>query len=330
VLKRWCNFKSRREAWGSDDMKSPVFVLSTGRCGTLALQRFLQRSQQIEAFHRYRGRAAKYRNDMSFVLEQNYAYYHVLKSPDSGGKKRRFVVGNLQRCRRALIQRLHQEGKGFVELNHEFSPFGPLLAEAFPDAKFVHLIRNPRSVVSSFMQKLAPTPMSLPAFMGTRYSIVGQYVLRYGHIERLAKLAPSLVQDFVASHRFDTHLHPFEWVNRKWQENREMPSFEKTCWYWNEINGLTVEFFHRLTEERKHRMYFEEIFEPEPNEAQQTFLDFFGVGDLAVEELAAFSQVKVNVKQVRNPFPSPEEWDEGMVRVMNHYCQGTMQQIGYS
>jgi hypothetical protein len=311
-------------------MKRAVFVLSTGRCGTLALQRFLRRSDQIEAFHRYRGRKAKYQNDMSFVLEQNYAYYQVLKSPDSGAKRRRFVVENLQRCRSALIQRLQQEGKRFIELNHEFSPFGPLLAEAFPEAKFVHLVRDPKAVVSSFMRKFAPTPMSLPAFMGTRYSIVGQYVLRYGRIERLAKLAPSSVRDFVASHRFDTHLHPFEWVNGKWQENQEMPPFEKTCWYWNEINGLIVEFFQQLVEVRKHRIYFEEIFEPEPNEAQQMFLDFVGVGDLTVEELAAFFQSKVNVKQVRDPFPSPEEWNEDMERVMNRYCQRAMQQLGYS
>jgi len=311
-------------------MTSPVFVLSTGRCGTLALQRVLQRSHQIEAFHRYRGRKAKYRNDMSFVLEQNYAYYHVLKSPDNSATQRWFVVRNLRRCRSALIRRLQREGRGFVEFNHEFAPFGPLLAEAFPEAKFVHLVRNPRSVVSSFMQKFVPTPMSLPAFMGTRYSIVGQYVLRYGRIERLAKLAPSSVRDFVSSHRFDTHLHPFEWVNGKWQENQEMSPFEKTCWYWNEINWLIIEFFQQLTEVRKRRIYFEEIFEPAPNEAQQMFLDFVGVDDLSVEELAAFFQSKVNVKQARNPFPSPKEWDEGMVRVMNRYCQRTMQQLGYS
>ncbi|MFQ6096042.1 MAG: hypothetical protein ACE5NN_07850, partial [Candidatus Bathyarchaeia archaeon] len=67
-------------------MNSPIFVLSTGRCGTLWFQRFLQRSNEIEAFHRYRGRKSKYRNDMSFVLEQNHAYYHVVRNLDPDPK----------------------------------------------------------------------------------------------------------------------------------------------------------------------------------------------------------------------------------------------------
>ena len=40
-------------------MNGPTFVLSTGRSGTLALQRFLRRSKRVEAFHRYRGRRDK-------------------------------------------------------------------------------------------------------------------------------------------------------------------------------------------------------------------------------------------------------------------------------
>jgi len=46
---------------------------------------------EFEAFDRYRGRGSKYRNDMSFVLEQNYAYYNVLRDPDCDLRIKRFI-----------------------------------------------------------------------------------------------------------------------------------------------------------------------------------------------------------------------------------------------
>jgi hypothetical protein len=223
---------------------------------------------------------------------------------------------------------VQEEGKKFVELNHEFSAFGPLLAEAFSEAKFVHLVRHPKSVVSSFMRKFSPPPMELPAFMGTRRSLLGQYVLRYNRFRNLSKLGPSFVQRFVESYRFDTHLHPFEKVNGKWEENKNMNSFHKTCWYWNEINKLILQCLKDVPQEKKIKIHFEEIFDEESKEVKKIFLDFFEITDLNVEDMVRFCKVKVNIKQVHTSFPSAANWDEDMLNTLATHCGSTMKQLG--
>ncbi len=313
-----------------DAMNSPIFVLSTGRCGTLALQRFLHHSNEVKAFHRYRGRASKYWNDMSFVLEQNYAYYNVVRNRAYKSNRARYLVWSLRRSREYLIRKVQQERKTFVELNHEFSPFGPLLAKAFPEAKFVHLVRDPKAVISSFMRKFDPPRMELPAFMGIRYSIVGQHVLRYGRIRALARIAPRSVREFVESYRFDTHLHPFERVNGKWREKHEMDAFEKTCWYWNEVNKIIREIFDLLPANKKLTTYFEEIFDTGSEHGKKAFLDFIGVRDLVVADMCEFFQQRQNMRDIHSSFPRQEEWDDRMIRVMHHYCRESMEELGYS
>jgi hypothetical protein len=313
-----------------NESDGPIFMLSTGRCGTLALQRFLQRSNEIEAFHRYRGRKSKYRNDMSFVLEQNYAYYHIVQDPVCEPKRKRFIISNLRRCRAHLIEAVRQEGKKFIETNHEFSPFAPLLVEAFPDAKFVHLVRNPKSVISSFMQKFDPPLMKLPAYMGTRYSLIGQYLLRYNRVKNLTRRWPlGFARDFVDSHQFDTHLHPFEQVNGKWREKPGLDSFEKTCWYWNTINRLLIEFFSNLPEEKKLIIHFEEIFIDKKYYVMELFLDFLRVRDLTVLDMKEFLSKPINVKEHHHSFPISENWSKSMLDVLHHYCRETMWQLGY-
>jgi len=309
-------------------MNRPIFVLSTGRCGTFALQQFFQRSNECEAFHRYRGRGSKYRNDMSVVLEQNYAYYNVLRDPDCDLRVKRFIVRNLRRSRSSLMRTVLQEGRKFIELNHEFSPFGSLLLEAFPEASFVHLVRHPKAVISSFIQKVPS--MSLPAFMGTRYSVLGQYVLRYGRVRALSKLGPRVVQAFVKSHQFDTHLHPFRKINGTWQEKYELSVFERTCWYWTKINRIIMECFDQLPEERRLRISFEEIFLAPSDEGRKALLDFVSIGGLTVEDMGVFFKTKFNPKVAHYPFPSPEKWDDITKQVFGRYCSETAEQLGYS
>lgn len=308
----------------------PVFILSTGRCGTLALQRFIQQSDRLEAFHRYRGRAADYRNPMSLLLEQNYTYYRVLR--EEGGESpeiRATMVDRLRAARGGLIERLAREGKGFLELNHEFTPFAPLMPQAYPDARFIHLVRHPRRVVSSFMRKFDPPPMARPAFFGTRYSLKGQYVLRFGHVERLHRLLPEWLRRRVPLPRFDKHLHPFRRVNGRWVENQSMTAFEKTVWYWNAINRLVHDFLASRPDEEGFRLRSETLFSGDEDQLEPLFA-WLNLPGLSPRELTGFlERERFNPRRPRGDFPAAENWDPRAMRILADLAGPTAERLGY-
>lgn len=307
---------------------SPIFVLSTGRCGTLALQRFFNQSEGIEAFHRYRGRRAEYRNDMSILLEQNYAHYRVLSDPSPDSSIRDTVIRRLRKARQPLVERLEAQDKQFLELNHEFSSFGPLLTEAYDSPRFVHLVRDPARVTASFMRKFSPPPMSMPAYFGTRYSLKGQYVLRYGHVQNIARWAPAPLRNWVKNTRYDKHLHPFRRVDGQWKERDDLSSFEKTCWYWNRMNELIQETVSSLPGSHWIRIRSEELFDR--NESTlQNLIQFINPPDLDVNSLRRFLGERYNPKSVKTDFPAPKDWGGQRSRTLEQFCGETAEQLGY-
>ncbi|MFB6347301.1 MAG: sulfotransferase [bacterium] len=306
----------------------PVFILSTGRCGTLLNQRFFQNSEQVESFQRYRGRSSEYRNDMSFILEQNWAYHRIVTNPDPNPSDKRTIIDRLRRARKPLIDKLAREGRGFLETNHGFAAYAPLMLEAYPEARFVHLVRHPRNVVASFMRKFDPPPMSMPAYFGTRYSFKGQLSLRFGYVEALAKWCPQPLRKWLEELKRDRHIHPFEKENGRWVENTDMSAFEKTCWYWNAINELVHETLDSLDDDRSFLLHSEDLFSRNKDTLKR-YMEFLNPEDLDVEDLLDFLDTRVNPKEIKNDFPEPRDWTPEMNRTLFNYCGDTMRTLDY-
>jgi hypothetical protein len=113
-----------------------VFVVGSGRCGTAAVARLLQGIDGIEAHH-------EYVRD-TYQREATLYYMGMLDKPA--------IMRQLSELYRSAVN--YSEAETFLDASNKLAWVVDVLAEAFPYARFIHLIRDGRKVVSSFFHKL--------------------------------------------------------------------------------------------------------------------------------------------------------------------------------
>lgn len=116
---------------------SPVFVLSTGRCGTALLDKILNSHDKVKAFHNPYP-------ELGFHSNLAYDAWVANKSLD------KLVVDS---ARYELIRDNYILGKQYIETNNRITFFAFQLAQLFPKAKFIHLVRNPNSFIESGLNR---------------------------------------------------------------------------------------------------------------------------------------------------------------------------------
>jgi hypothetical protein len=115
---------------------APIFVLSTGRVGTKLLTKLFELESNLHIEH-------------EALPELLYPGKIAFESPeDLSFLKGAFLAGRYEGIRDAKLQ-----GKRYIETNNRLTFFAPAIAELFPNAKFIHLLRHPDSFVSSGIQR---------------------------------------------------------------------------------------------------------------------------------------------------------------------------------
>lgn len=115
---------------------APVFVLSTGRVGTMLLTCLFELEKGLHIEH-------EALPEMLYTGKLAYA--------DPGNiefTKGAFMAGRYEAIRDCQLQNLR-----YVETNNRLTFFAPAMAALFPNAKFIHLLRHPGSFVSSGIQR---------------------------------------------------------------------------------------------------------------------------------------------------------------------------------
>jgi len=137
------NFSQFRDAF-APDAPPPVFVLSTGRCGTLALLRLLERSNNTLGFHTLLMYVAN--------IDRNHILYRILEGRFDK-KVLKELLGNYLQTRAAEWFYTLRQGKTPVVINHLDTPFAPFNAMFHPESRFLHLYRDDAATYQSLLTK---------------------------------------------------------------------------------------------------------------------------------------------------------------------------------
>ncbi len=113
------------------------FVLSTGRCGTALLTKILENSSSLLVRHNPRP-------GLELVSSVVHKDRPSLESLWLAVLAARFDV---------CFEEAFQRGRIYVETNNRISLFAPALGELLPNARFIHLVRNPADFVRSGMRR---------------------------------------------------------------------------------------------------------------------------------------------------------------------------------
>lgn len=122
-----------------ETLDSPVFFLSTGRCGTSWFTELLETDDALKVFHV---------PIPEMAAQGRIAYeYHIkgnITARESKLLQEIFLTG-----REEYLLKCQQSGKKFIETDPRLTFFAHHIAAVLPNSKFVHLYRHPADVVRS-------------------------------------------------------------------------------------------------------------------------------------------------------------------------------------
>ncbi|MEQ8194803.1 MAG: sulfotransferase [Rhodospirillales bacterium] len=137
------NFKAFREAFDSKDW-APVFILSTGRCGTEALHELLNQSDTIISHHNLAIR--------STPMDRNHLLYRMIEGNFDEAVIKRILTDYIESRTAEFLYAIRMR-KTVVIANHFDTIFAPFCATLFPDSRFIHMRRNDTKTFKSFYGK---------------------------------------------------------------------------------------------------------------------------------------------------------------------------------
>lgn len=116
-----------------------VFVLSTGRTGTMTMANLLALSSDIAAVH----------EPLPTLVKASYDAFMDNDKTDSI----HYWVFLVLSARDDYVFDANLQGKVYVETNNRLTYFADALARAFPDSRFIYLHRNPFEVIYSALRR---------------------------------------------------------------------------------------------------------------------------------------------------------------------------------
>lgn len=111
----------------------PIFVLSTGRNGTLLLTNLLSNFKNVMVYH-------EPEPELSMASKMAYEKHQLDSS---------FVAGMFEGARYELLRSSFLMNQKYIETNNRITFFAYEIAKLYPQSKFIHLVRHPASFIKS-------------------------------------------------------------------------------------------------------------------------------------------------------------------------------------
>jgi len=254
----------------------PILIISTGRTGTIFFSRlFADLYPTLAASYHERG------NSRPMQILTNLHFSHIL--PKSGLKAawKLFKSGEVEAC----------EKQFHIDANCFLYGVAPLAPELYPNLKVLHIVRDPRSYVTSHL--------NFSRQKGTSY--VANYFVPFWQPN------PFLVGELPLSKAFG------------------FTRFEKYCWIWNFKNRVMEGLENSATPYL--RVRFEDLFNTgNPEEAFGKITDFLGLP--RVTGIRDKFREPANTSS-KADFPEWREWTPQQAAQLDSFCGERMSRYGY-
>jgi len=223
----------------------PFFIVSSGRSGTAMLHKALSAKPDVEMHHEY-----------AVQITQPLAVKRYLGLIDG--------AQTATALRETFGAAVHHSAKGhWGDSSNKLSWLIPDLAALFPEARFVHLVRDGRKVASSYFHKLGAE-----TYDDRSNAAMQAYYDGRGEIP-----PPEKPYWWPVPRRDDPAAHAF----------RTFDQFQRICWHWAEINRVALAALAQLVPERTLFVRLEDLREsPALVRELMRFLDLpYDDGDFA-------------------------------------------------
>lgn len=119
------------------DEMEPVFVLSTGRAGTMLLTKILEKLEDVIAVH-------EPEPELSYGSKLAYENWQSNSA---------LIEGMFEGARYEMLRSSFLLNKKFIETNNRITFFAHQIAKLYPKSKFIHLVRQPNSFIISGLNR---------------------------------------------------------------------------------------------------------------------------------------------------------------------------------
>jgi len=255
----------------------PILIISTGRTGTIFFSRlFADLYPTLAASYHERG------NSRPLQILTNLHFSHIL--PKSGLKAawKLFKSGEIESCERQF----------HIDANCFLYGIASLAPELYPNLKVLHIVRDPRTYVTSHL--------NFSRQKGT--SFIANYFVPFWQPN------PFLIGELPLKRAIG------------------FTRFEKYCWIWNFKNrvmeGLEISITPYL------RVRFEDLFNTgNPEEVFGKVTDFLGLP--RVSDISERFLQPANTS-AKTDFPEWREWTPQQAAHLDSFCGERMNKYGYN
>lgn len=264
---------------------TPIFILGSGRSGTLQMVRLLEQIEGIESHHEY--------------LFENILKPAVLHR--MGIVSEEDIKSLLKLTHSPAVY--YSKNQIWVDSSNALPWIIKPLYEIFPNARFIHLLRDGRKVVSSFYHKFTDD-----MYADECVDILNKWLAKPGLF-----MEPSPEKKY---------WRPIPMAGEKYfREFNGFSRFERLCYYWRDCNLQIKHALQIVPEAQKLTLHLEEVVSDQSSLAK--FLHMFGVE--FDEKYLKILKRPVNVAVPKNYLLTDQEAD-----AFNMIANDAMNIFGYA